>query len=98
MKYSDLFLKYFLALCVPLVALPAILTLASGGGGSSFLMLFYFMPPAWLFGRPHFALYLIGAEPKDSTGYLLTLSFYLVVAALIAGAGVNWKKDRAEMA
>lgn len=81
-----------------LVALPyAVLLL--GRVSSWILMLaliplsFYFLPPAFLFGKPHFMIG-IGAGPKDNIGMLYAAGFYLCVACALALLVHGWKQVR----
>ena len=48
------------------------------------LVLIFFLPPALLFGPPHFTLWM--PHPITTTGWALLVGFYLVLSLTIAGA------------
>ncbi len=43
---------------------------------------YYFLPPALLFGKPHF-LVEIGAGPVNGVGWMLAIGFYMGVSVIL---------------
>jgi hypothetical protein len=92
------YLKMFLIVVSALVVVPGIILLGIlllPPGAQSFHLAmrssYYFIPPARIFGEPHFTMG-IGVGPNDSFGFMLTFGFYTIVSLIVTSAVVVIRK------